>query len=244
MDELAFSRDAITRLTLEFEENGAPDRTIEVTTLPTDTLSPAEIEQFRSWLSDEERGRAERFLHAEDRRDFMVAHALLRTRLRDCFPELPFPVLIAASERGAKPHLSLAPGDRGTIGFNISHTRGMVTCVTAKDYDVGIDCEPIARRVEASLAEACFSELECAWLKTQNSLMPASAFLYLWTLKEAVTKALGTGLAIDLKSFSILPFPARMIETTPDIGARQSWTLWQWLSKDGFIVALAARRKE
>lgn len=244
LDEPTFPWAGIVWLALEFEEERTSGSTIVVSTLPTDTLSVGEVELFRSWLSDEERARAERFLHAEDRRDFVAAHALLRIQLRGRFPGLPFPVLVAASGQGTKPHLLLAKSDSVAVDFNISHTRGMVTCVTAKDYDVGIDCEPLARRVEAVLAEACFSELECEWLKTQKSLTPASAFLYLWTLKEAVTKALGTGLAIDLKTFSILPFPARIVETTPDIGAQRRWAFWQWLSKDGFIVAVAARQKE
>jgi 4'-phosphopantetheinyl transferase len=158
---------------------------------------------------------------------------------------LPFPATVAAGKQGAKPRLSPTGNcDGGTVDFNISHTRGMAACVTAKGHDVGIDCEPLARKVDVALAEACFSQLECEWLETQHSLTPSSAFLHLWTLKEAVTKALGTGLTIDLKTFSVLPFPPRLVETSPDTGVQRCWAFWQWPSKDGFILAVAARDRD
>lgn len=242
MNQLTFSWAGIEQQALAFD--GASTAAIDVSTLPTEALSGGELELLRSWLSDEERSRAERFLHGEDRRDFVAAHALLRMRLRDRFPDLPFPAFIAASEQGAKPRLSPTGNcDGGTVDFNISHTRGMAACVIAKDHDVGIDCEPLARKVDVALAEACFSQLECEWLETQRSLTPSGAFLHLWTLKEAVTKALGIGLAIDLKAFTVLPFPPRIVETSPEIGVQRRWSLWQWPSKNGFILAVAARKR-
>ncbi|PYE43445.1 4'-phosphopantetheinyl transferase [Rhizobium sp. PP-F2F-G20b] len=244
LDESTLPWSGIARLVLHHEDGEASGSCIDVSTLPTDALSVEQMELFRSWLSDHETIRAERFLHAEDRRDFVAAHALLRFQLRHHFPELPFPARIAADGQGGKPHLLAAHNSDGTaIDFNISHTRGMVACVTASDHDDGIDCEPLARMVDAGLAEVCFSELECHWLTTQGCLTPPSAFLHLWTLKEAVTKALGTGLAIDLKTFSVLPFPPRITETSPEIGEHRRWSFRQWVSKDGFIVAMAARNK-
>jgi len=245
LDESTFSWAGIARLVLEPEDEKGSGSTIEVSTLPTDSLSVDQVELFRSLLSDDEKVRADRFLHAEDRRDFVAAHALLRMQLRRHFPELPFPAPIAAGGQGAKPRL-LAAHNSGAaaVDFNISHTRGMAACVTAKDHDIGIDCEPLGRTVDTALAEVCFSELECQWLKTQTSLTPSTAFLYLWTLKEAVTKALGTGLAIDLKTFSVLPFPPRIMETSPEVGAHRRWSFTQWPSKDGFLVAMAARNRQ
>ncbi|PYE94803.1 4'-phosphopantetheinyl transferase [Rhizobium sp. PP-F2F-G38] len=244
MDDSTLPWAGIARLVLHSDDGEASGSSIDVSTLPTDALSVEQMELFQSWLSDHETVRAERFLHADDRRDFVAAHALLRFQLHRHFPDLPFPARIGADGQGGKPRLLAGhDSDGAAVDFNISHTRGMVACVTAGDHDVGIDCEPLARTVDAGLAEVCFSELECRWLKTQSSLTPSSAFLHLWTLKEAVTKALGTGLAIDLKTFSVLPFPPRIMEPSPEIGAHRRWSFRQWVSNDGFIVAMAARSR-
>lgn len=141
MDESTLPWSGIARLVLHHHEDGeASGSCIDVSTLSTDALSVEQMVLFRSWLSDHETVRAERFLHAEDRRDFVAAHALLRLQLRHHFPELPFPARIAADGQGGKPRLRHAHDSDGTaIDFNISHTRGMVACVTARDHDVGID---------------------------------------------------------------------------------------------------------
>jgi hypothetical protein len=115
----------------------------------------------------------------------------------------------------------------GGVDFNVTHTNGMVACVTARGSDVGIDAEALDRDIDLKLADICLSRQEHAWLKAQQYLSPRHAFLHLWTLKEAVIKAVGIGMTADLKAFTVLPFPPRIIETGPDFGGLQRWALWQ-----------------
>ena len=94
------------------------------------------------WLSAEERTRCARLAFASDRRDFIAAHALLRHALsahghRDAREWLFIP------DANGKPELASAPGERPQLAFNLSHTRGLVACVVARDVDVGIDVERV-----------------------------------------------------------------------------------------------------
>ncbi len=215
---------------------------IQVGTLATAGLSAQEIKRLGSWLSGEEKIRARAFLHQEDSRDFTAAHALLRMELCAQFPDLPYPAPIEASSRGRKPRLTATSAACRGVDFNVTHTNGLVACVTARGSDVGIDAEALDRDIDLKLADICLSRQEQAWLTAQEHLSSQHTFLYLWTLKEAVIKAIGIGMATDLKAFTVLPFPPRIIDAGPDFGDLQRWALWQWCTQEGFVVAVAARR--
>ncbi|MFB5937269.1 4'-phosphopantetheinyl transferase family protein, partial [Peribacillus frigoritolerans] len=99
------------------------------------------------------------------------------------------------------------------------------------------------RNVAPDLCEACLSRQERAWLMNQRDLSLGRAFLHLWTLKEAVIKATGMGLQAELKAFTVLPFPPRIVEASPELGSDRRWELRQWTTPEGFIVALARRER-
>lgn len=81
------------------------------------------------------------------------------------------------------------------IHFNMSHCRRGVMCAV-DDEPVGCDIEAIPDCVDKDLLGACFSEEE------QSAIMAASrpqtAFMRLWTAKEALLKLTGTGLTDGL----------------------------------------------
>lgn len=212
-------------------------RVVCVHTLTTARLSSEETARLQAWLSRDERERARQFLRAEDRRDFIAAHALVRMQLHDHFPWVALPAPVARSEPGGKPRLVGHPN----IDFNISHTRGMAACASSANSDIGIDCETLDRAVDLRISEICFSPEERTWLRNQTKLAPRHAFLHLWTLKEAAIKAIGLGLQTDLKAFTVLPFPPRLVEAGSEFGNAKDWALRQWTTSGGFIVALATR---
>ncbi len=85
--------------------------------------------------------------------------------------------------------------------FNISHSGDIVVCCFAKDAFVGIDLELI-RPVKIKIYRNCFDSQE--WQFITESKNPGLTFLKLWARKEAVIKADGRGIAIDLSSFNCL----------------------------------------
>lgn len=83
------------------------------------------------------------------------------------------------------------------IFFNLSHCIGMAACVVS-DAENGIDAELI-RPYSGSAANRVFTENEMRFVsESENS---DENFFRLWTLKEAVGKAIGTGIFSNLKEY-------------------------------------------
>jgi 4'-phosphopantetheinyl transferase len=152
-------------------------------------------------LSTEERQRHDRFRFEDNRREFALAHALLRRCLsarRDREPDTwRFTV-----DRNGKPQL--APEDAQThLVFNLSHTAGLVACAVGSDADIGVDAERVDRGTDVlELAERFFASSEIADLRRLDERDRPTRFIELWTLKEAFIKAIGEGLSCPLNAFS------------------------------------------
>ncbi len=85
-------------------------------------------------------------------------------------------------------------GAAGGLRVSLSHSRMMAAAAVTSIGPVGVDLEPV-RPVDAlALARRWFLEAEAAWLALLPSGQRDEAFLGLWTQKEAIAKALGTGL--------------------------------------------------
>ena len=82
--------------------------------------------------------------------------------------------------------------------FNISHSEDLVACGYVKDGDIGVDVEKVVS-VDVDEFKEVLTKEEYNLLK----LKPNSYFFKVWTLKEAIIKALGTGFYLDPCSFSI-----------------------------------------
>ena len=90
---------------------------------------------------------------------------------------------------------------KGEVDFNISHSGNAVVVAFETEGKVGID---IQEKSKGSLliAERFFAEEEVEWMKAQKDFN--HAFTHVWTRKEAVVKATGTGIRIPLNSFLVL----------------------------------------
>lgn len=93
-----------------------------------------------------------------------------------------------------KPFLPTHP-----IGFNVSHSGDYVVAVCAESNQVGVDVEQ-NRSIDISAYESIFHTEEWAYLQNENS---ADAFFEVWTKKESLLKARGTGFQVDLARINI-----------------------------------------
>lgn len=151
-------------------------------------------------LSADERARRDRFVFARDRRDFAVAHALLRIRLSSHAPRPRGAWQFTTGAHG-KPELDVHTAAQ--LSFNLSHTDGLVACAIAREGDIGIDVETIDRVADDSdVARRYFSASEAAAIERCAPDARRMRFIELWTLKEAYIKAVGEGLSRPLDSFA------------------------------------------
>jgi 4'-phosphopantetheinyl transferase len=78
------------------------------------------------------------------------------------------------------------------LAVSISHSRTLVAVAASAAGPVGVDVEDVYPREVAGLARRWFDPSELEWMARQPDEL--TAFLDLWTAKEAVGKALGLGL--------------------------------------------------
>jgi 4'-phosphopantetheinyl transferase len=182
----------------------------------------AMAEAALSRLSDEERERAGRFRAEADRVDYAIAHLLRLRLLQKAAGDRPLRFV-----RGAhgKPTLD-PPVGAPPLRFNISHGRGCVACVLARGCEVGIDVEDEARiGGRHGVAGEILSAEERRLLAELDEAGRREAFAAIWTMKEAVIKADGRGLAMPMQGFTVDPDSSSVrFADEEDSGARR-WLL-------------------
>lgn len=155
---------------------------------------------FRAILSADELARVERLTGPQARRRFVVARGTLRKLLGSLLGERPAAIPIEDGLSG-KPRLA---GARQGLHFNVSHSGELaLICVTAGE-PVGVDLEAVRPVPSAAeIARRRFAPAEASFVNEGQPADLDRRFLLCWTRKEAVLKALGMGLDLDLRSFSV-----------------------------------------
>lgn len=82
--------------------------------------------------------------------------------------------------------------------FNISHSEGLVALIIDKNYPIGIDIEKI-KPLKDDFVKYVTSIEENNYIKKDKD------FYYIWTNKESLLKAYGTGIEKELKDIPSLP---------------------------------------
>ncbi|MCF4121774.1 4'-phosphopantetheinyl transferase superfamily protein [Antribacter sp. KLBMP9083] len=162
-------------------------------------------------LGPVERARADGYRRAEDRRLSVVASLLVRAVAGRTLGIAPGVVAVERRcPRCGGPHG--APYVDGGPLLSVSHCAGLVV-VAASGLPVGVDAEPADRRDMSDVAGILLGEGEP---------VPAddAGLLRTWVRKEAVLKATGLGLTVDLTAVRVSApdDPAAVVHHGPDPG--------------------------
>jgi len=153
-------------------------------------------------LSVEERARCDRLHFEADRRDFTIAHDLLRRALSKYADVQPIDWRFVTDNYG-KPSIESVDPQVRALSFSLSHTRGCVACAIASGVPLGVDVQRTDQsRCIQEIADRHFSEKEAAWLRQCSDELRIIRFAELWALKEAFLKAIGVGLSGSLACVS------------------------------------------
>ena len=167
-------------------------------------LSPnqAREDEALGFLDEWERSRRARFTGPGPQRRFTLCRAALRSLLCSelgcrnddlafgvSYYEKPFAIV-----RG-KPH---------PIGFNISHSGSHGLIGIASGGRVGVDVEEVdtGRKLEL-LTDTAFTPAEQSELDSVEETERHRLFFRLWTIKEALIKGVGMGLALGMATFEV-----------------------------------------
>ncbi|MBQ9097731.1 MAG: GNAT family N-acetyltransferase [Clostridia bacterium] len=161
------------------------------------------VKTLLSLASEERRKKAERFLKIEDKIRCLYAEILLKK----VHPDMTDKGFLY--DKKGKPYIP------GGAPFSISHSGKYVAVMVGEG---GIDIEQI-KDVNEKVLERTLSNAETEFLSAEEE--KTDAFFKLWTLKEAVAKAMGTG--FKLAPAEIECADKKGIRKTIDIGGKQMY---------------------
>lgn len=192
------------------------------------------------WLSAEEMERRARFLVDRARRDYTLCRAAARALLCDELSCANARLSFGFGEHG-KPH-ALVDGRPVPVSFNISHSAPHALIALAPEGRIGVDVEMRrARRDIDGIAETVFGGDERRALASTSGDDKVRLFFRLWTMKEALIKALGTGFSLSPDRFELPPAMIRDMDSGvfsfPHLPA-DAWRL-EDLGETRFAAALA-----
>lgn len=205
------------------------------------TPHPAREASALLWLDPEEKSRWQRFPYAGPRRRFTLCRAALRAILCDLLDCENQRLSFGESYYG-KPFARIddAPAD---VSFNVSHSGIHGLIGVAGNGRLGVDVEEMVIReydyIE-SIADWAFTECERIELASRHGSCRTELFLRMWTIKEALIKAIGMGLSFDMSSFST---PLGLVNGTASLfnHPRLPSVTWrvEYLGNDHFVAAIA-----
>ena len=181
-------------------------------------------------LTDEERDRAQRFVGPLLQRRFVAARAQLRALLGDHLGRDPRSLVFLLNEFG-KPRLADHPG----VHFSLSHSQDRALLAVSDGPEIGADLEMMRAVDHLDLARRYFHPDEVGAIERHRD--PRQAFFQIWTLKEAVVKAIGLGLSLPLDGFAVSidgPRPVMVVAPPESPGA---W--WLHLEPGDYCRAVA-----
>jgi 4'-phosphopantetheinyl transferase len=99
----------------------------------------------------------------------------------------------------------------GAIEFSVTHGGDLLVLAFADSTPIGVDVEPIGalEDVGAELLDFALTATERLRLLEVSAPQRRRIFLQHWTGKEAILKALGTGLDVEPQAVALPPFPIR-----------------------------------
>ncbi len=183
-----------------------PFRSVGAATVFHVDLKPHSVREDAAliWLDEGEVARWSRYEFDGPRRQFSLCRAALRALLCEQLgcrnDELAFQY-----SRYGKPSAMLRD-EPAPICFNVSHSGDHGLIAFAPEGRLGVDVEERVdhRRLDL-LIKGMLSAEERAELARLHGAERLHLFFDLWTIKEALIKADGTGLALDASRFTIPP---------------------------------------
>jgi 4'-phosphopantetheinyl transferase len=143
---------------------------------------------------------------------------------------MPHPIeAVAARYLGAPVHVTRPPTGKpelvgSDLAVSLAHSGEVVLVAIAQTREVGVDVEVL--RPEAarwSLVDHALTEHERQRLDVLAAPTRAECFLRVWTRKEAILKAAGTGLGIDPRRLELNDLD--VVAVPRQLGQADDWTL-------------------
>ncbi len=201
---------------------------------------PARMQELEHILSDEERGRMNRFYFQKDRLRFAVARGILRILTGRYLNISPGLVRFRQQPNG-KPELAGVSAG-AAFSFNLAHSHQLVVLAFSRFPCIGVDVEFIRPMSDCQqIVDSYFHDRERAMIQCRPLAHREQAFFDCWTRKEAYVKATGEGLSRPLNSFFTATDgePATGMLSVGDTGdGTAGWKLLPFIPAPGYAGAV------
>ncbi|MER6437949.1 4'-phosphopantetheinyl transferase superfamily protein [Streptomyces sp. NPDC001185] len=224
------------------------DEPVKLWLCPNDGLPPAVAGLLAAhWLDAQEQRTASRFLFERDRRQYLLAHTLVRRALALEAGLAEAELVIWRSARG-RPFLRPAAGElpRGgaQLDFNLSHAGGYSLLGIVRRHRIGVDVERLEDRDERAITTIVrtFAAPEREWVERAAPGPDRDRrALRVWTLKEAYSKARGIGLGLPFDAFVFTLDDERGVRafTPPADDTARPWRFVELEPVPGVLAAVA-----
>ena len=184
---------------------------------------PEVTKRCASVLSESERQKACRFATQSDRTLFRQRRAFRRyCGALALGSSLPISQVSFKETEKGRPWLSDLPDS----WFSFSSCRLGFIGAWSSTHAIGVDLEDQTKELEAAeLAQQFFSAAEAKAVERAGGLERRSAFLQLWSLKEAALKSIGEGLPFGLDAFGFeVGLNPRVVHVPPDHGGPEQFS--------------------
>ena len=166
--------------------------------------NPSVEESSLRWLNTEEIERYRQYLHSGAQRRFALCRSALRVILCGHLGCNNVHLRFREAEYG-KP-FALVNETRVPVSFNLSHSSQDGLIALAPYGRLGVDVEEyVPRKDLQDLSEAICGPHEKLALAAAGGLDRIHLFYRIWTIKEALIKALGRGFSLDVSQFEVPP---------------------------------------
>jgi 4'-phosphopantetheinyl transferase len=162
------------------------------------------IADLQRYLVDTEIIRADKFKVDEDRSRYIIGRAWLRKLLSSNLLIKPSEIQIIFNRFG-KPAVN-STQNVNNLRFNLSNSGDWIIYSFCLNSETGIDIEKINPDMNHfEIAEQFCTQNELSYLKqSADHQQLTDRFFWIWTRKEALLKALGTGFTSDVKKYEVL----------------------------------------
>ena len=177
-------------------------------------FSKEQILNFRKFLSEEEKTKADRFHFEKDQTRYIISHGILNQLIAN-YLNIKLTDLSFEKNKKQKPFITGYPH----LQFNLTYSLDYILIafrfcpqnqLEHSNMQIGVDVEDVTRSIDIELIIKDYFTFE-----EQNEILsapsPASVFFKLWTRKEALVKATGTGLTNQLKTYNLFPPVSKLL---------------------------------
>lgn len=146
------------------------------------------LSSFTRYLNKVDQLKANRLQNSEDKKTRLICYTLLRMILSKRLNKDPNGIIFLKGASG-KPVIKDA-----SLFFNISHTRDSFAFAISEHSSIGVDLEDLNKLSDfETIIKKIFSGKECEFIH-KSTTKSRNNFSLLWTRKEALLKAIGTGI--------------------------------------------------